>query len=57
MHNNRALRVGMVLLVGATAFVSHAQNAPVSNVPDAVTRKTGLHVEPMARPARIYAEN
>jgi mono/diheme cytochrome c family protein len=57
MHKNRPLRVGMVLLVGATAFVSHAQNAPVSNVPDAVTRKTGLHVEPMARPARIYAEN
>jgi mono/diheme cytochrome c family protein len=55
----------MVLLVSATAFVSHAQNAPnsgvanapVSNVPDAVTRKTGLRVEPMARPARIYAEN
>ncbi len=62
----------MVLLMGATAFVSHAQNAPVgtqnapvsarnaapvSNVPDAVTRKSGLHVEPMARPARIYAEN
>jgi mono/diheme cytochrome c family protein len=72
MPKNRALRGGMVLLVGATAFVSHAQNAPVGtqnapvsarnaapvgNVPDAVTRKTGLHVEPMARPARIYAEN
>jgi mono/diheme cytochrome c family protein len=72
MPKNRALRGGMVLLVGAMAFVSHAQNAPVStqtapvsarnaapvsNVPDAVTRKTGLHVEPMARPARIYAEN
>jgi mono/diheme cytochrome c family protein len=62
----------MVLLVGATAFASHAQhapnrgaanapvsaaNAPLSNVPDAVTRKTGLRVAPMARPARIYAEN
>jgi mono/diheme cytochrome c family protein len=62
----------MVLVVGAAAFVGHAQNAPVStqnasisarqaapvsNVPDAVTRKTGLHVERMARPARIYAEN
>jgi mono/diheme cytochrome c family protein len=62
MPRNRALRGGMLLLC-ATAF-SHAQNAPVSgrdapvsNVPDAVTRKTGLHVEPMARPARIYAEN
>ena len=65
MPKNRALRGGTVLLlVCATAFVSHAQNAPfgvhdapVSNVPDVVTRKTGLHVEPMARPARIYAEN
>jgi mono/diheme cytochrome c family protein len=47
----------MVLLVGAAVFVGHAQNAPVSNVPDAVTRMTGLRVEPMARPARIYAEN
>jgi mono/diheme cytochrome c family protein len=28
-----------------------------TNVPDAVTRKTGLRVEPMTRPARIYAEN
>jgi mono/diheme cytochrome c family protein len=65
MPKNRALRGGTVLLlVCATAFMSHAQNtpisahdAPVGNVPDAVTRKTGLHVEPMARPARIYAEN
>jgi mono/diheme cytochrome c family protein len=70
-RKNRALRTGVVLLTVATAFVSHAQNAPnsgaanapsaanapVSNVPDAVTRKTGLHVTPMARPARIYAEN
>ena len=56
---------GMVLLLSLAALVGHAQNAatalppaaPVSNVPDAVTRKTGLHVEPMARPARIYAEN
>ena len=56
MPKNRALCGGMFLLVWATAF-SHAQNAPVTNVPDAVTRKTGLHVEPMARPARIYAEN
>ena len=32
-------------------------NAPVTNVPDAVTRKSGLRVEPMTRPARIYAEN
>jgi mono/diheme cytochrome c family protein len=56
---------GMALLLSLAALVSHAQNAatarpqaaPVSNVPDAVTRKTGLHVLPMARAARIYAEN
>jgi mono/diheme cytochrome c family protein len=55
----------MVLLLSVTALLGHAQNAPgglphpstVSNVPDAVTRISGLHVEPMARPARIYAEN
>jgi mono/diheme cytochrome c family protein len=69
----------MILLVGATALASHAQDPPgsadqetggalkapdsaqhaalVSNVPDVVTRKSGLHVEPMARPARVYAEN
>lgn len=65
MLKNRALRGGTILLlVCAAAYVTHAQNAPfgvhdapVSNVPDVVTRKTGLHVEPMARPARIYAEN
>ena len=32
-------------------------NVSVTNVPDAVTRKTGLRVEPMTRPARVYAEN
>jgi mono/diheme cytochrome c family protein len=39
------------------ANASSATTSPVSNVPDAVTRKTGLRVSPMARPARIYAEN
>jgi mono/diheme cytochrome c family protein len=52
-----AVRGGLGMLVVAAALAGHAQNAPVTNVPDAVTRKSGLHVEPMARPARIYAEN
>ena len=33
------------------------QSAPTSNVPDAVTRRTGLRVEPMPRTAQIYAAN
>ena len=51
-----ALRASLVVLlwVGAPAGV---QSAEVSNVPDAVTRKSGLHVEPMPRAARTYAEN
>jgi cytochrome c553 len=29
----------------------------VTNVPDAITRRTGLHLEPMPRAAQIYARN
>jgi len=61
---NRTLAGGIGILVVAAAFGGHAENAPAisaaapaTNVPDAVTRKTGLRVLPMARPARIYAEN
>ncbi|MGA2398117.1 MAG: hypothetical protein ABSG30_08685 [Steroidobacteraceae bacterium] len=69
-RRNRALR-GAVL-VAAAVLAGQTQSAPATgasatdvpvaqvpgtNVPDAVTRKTGLRVEPMARPARIYAEN
>ena len=69
---NRVLRGGIAVLVAVTAFAGHTENAPATsvpapgapaptppatNVPDAVTRKSGLHVEPMTRPARIYAEN
>jgi mono/diheme cytochrome c family protein len=50
---NRALAGGIGILVVAAAFAA----APTTNIPDAITRKTGLRVEPMARPARIYAEN
>jgi hypothetical protein len=34
-----------------------AQNAPPSNVPDAVTRQTGLRLIPMPRAAQVYAKN
>jgi mono/diheme cytochrome c family protein len=67
------LRGGIGVLAAAAALAGHTQNAPAissapvtnvpatnapaTNVPDAVTRKTGLRVEPMTRPARIYAEN
>jgi mono/diheme cytochrome c family protein len=44
-------------VAGAPAVSEPVPGAPVTNVPDAVTRKTGLRVLPMARPARIYAEN
>jgi len=69
---DQALRAGIGVLVAAAALAAHTQNAPttgapasnvsvaaapVTNVPDAVTRKSGLRVEPMTRPARIYAEN
>jgi mono/diheme cytochrome c family protein len=71
-RRNRALRGGIVIFVATAALAGHTQNAPAptapapaatapaataTNVPDVVTRKTGLRVEPMARPARIYAEN
>jgi mono/diheme cytochrome c family protein len=66
-RGNRALHGGLAVLLGTAALAGHTQNAPaadaprtdalVTNVPDAVTRKTGLRVEPMTRPAIIYAEN
>ena len=40
-----AVRGGLGMLVVAAALAGHAQNAPVTNVPDAVTRITGLHVD------------
>jgi mono/diheme cytochrome c family protein len=71
-RRNPALRAAIGALAAAAALAAHTQNAPVTsapvpgapaasglvtNVPDAVTRKTGLHVDPMTHPARIYAEN
>ena len=34
-----------------------AQNMQPSNVPDAITRQTGLRLSPMPRAAQIYARN
>jgi mono/diheme cytochrome c family protein len=48
---------GCAALLWVAVATGQAQNAPVTNVPDAITRKTGLHLEPMPRAARIYAEN
>jgi mono/diheme cytochrome c family protein len=50
-------RYGVAMLLWAAASTAQAQNAPATNVPDAITRKTGLHLEPMPRAARLYAEN
>ena len=49
----RAVRVSLAVLLWVGASSGMAQNSQVSNVPDAVTRKTGLHVEPMPRAARL----
>jgi len=61
-RRNRILRRAVVVLAAVGAVAGHTGNAPAAgapatNVPDAVTRKTGLRVEPLSRPARIYAEN
>lgn len=42
---------------GHTQSPAPAHIVALTNVPDAVTRSSGLRVEPMPRPARIYAEN
>jgi mono/diheme cytochrome c family protein len=44
----------LLLLQGVCTLVSADT---VSNVPDAVTRKTGLRVSAMSRPAQLYAAN
>jgi mono/diheme cytochrome c family protein len=63
-REHRALRGAGAFLAIAAAFASYAGNgaagafeAHPSNVPDVVTRKSGLRVTPMGRPARIYALN
>ena len=44
------------LWAAAAASPALAQSAP-SNVPDVIARKSGLHLEPMARAAVTYAAN
>jgi mono/diheme cytochrome c family protein len=51
------MHASLAALLWAGAPPGLTQIAEVSNVPDAVARKTGLHVEPMPRAARTYAEN
>jgi len=41
----------------AASVAGLAQNAPLTNVPDALTRKTGLRLEPMPHAAQTYARN
>ena len=45
------------ILIAVLLPVAAPLAAPPSNVPDAVTRRTGLRVEPMPRAAQIYAAN
>lgn len=44
---------------GAALVAPHgpAHAAPGTNVPDVLTRKSGLRLEPMSRPAQTYASN
>ena len=44
------------LVLAALPAAAHAE-APVTNVPDAVTRQSGLRLAPMPRAARTYATN
>ena len=46
----------VALALAATPRPGYAQT-PTSNVPDAVTRQSGLNVAPMPRAARTYATN
>lgn len=53
MACNRPRRAVLLALVAALPLTAVAQ----TNVPDAVTRRTGLRVEPMSHAARTYATN
>lgn len=66
LRTNRARRAGIAPLVGAAGLMGAASlvgaaspvgTARLTNVPDAVTRESGLRVKPMTRPAIVYAEN
>jgi mono/diheme cytochrome c family protein len=45
------------VLFSSAATTGHTENNQVTNVPDAITRTTGLHLDPMPRAARTYARN
>ena len=49
-------RCCVALVILAAPAVGDGQ-APATNVPDAITRKSGLRVAPMRHAARIYATN
>jgi mono/diheme cytochrome c family protein len=52
-----AARYCGAMLLWAAAASAQTQDSPATNVPDAITRKTGLHLEPMSHASRLYAEN
>jgi len=47
----------LVLAALACTAAARAAEAPGTNVPDAVTRQSGLRLAPMPRPAQTYATN
>ena len=51
------LRRCAAVLLWAGSVAGYAQNAPQTNVPDALTRKSGLRLLPMPRAAQTYARN
>jgi mono/diheme cytochrome c family protein len=57
LHPLAVLVAGLVL--GGAVWAAPVADTAVSgtNVPDAITRRTGLRVTPMSWPARVYAEN
>jgi len=60
MGTMASLRAGACATLGACLCVAASvaqSDPPPTNVPDAITRQSGLRLEPMSRPARIYALN
>ena len=50
------MRFSAVLVFAMTSLASFAQEQQ-SNVPDVVTRQSGLRLAPMPKPAQVYAKN
>jgi mono/diheme cytochrome c family protein len=53
----RASCTGLAALLWAATSTAQPHAAPGTNVPDAITRHTGLQLAPMPRASRLYAEN